>query len=113
MLGYYPGYGVGMSAFVPVTATKIGGASLTAGKPQSVRVTGTSVVPAAGVKTVLLSVTASGATKAATVSAYQAGVKAPVVTALSVGKGGTATGLIPVQPGSGGRVTLAINAGTR
>jgi hypothetical protein len=112
VLGYYPGYGVGTVVFVPVTATKIGGAALTAGKPQSVRVTGTTVVTAAGAKAVLLSITASGAAKAATVSAYQAGVKAPVVSALSVGKGGTATGVIPVQPGSDGRVTLAINAGS-
>jgi hypothetical protein len=112
VLGYFPGYGVQVSAYVPVRATKIGATALAAGKPQSVRATGTSVVPAVGAKTVLLSVTASGATKPATVTAYPAGGKAPVAPALSVGKAGTATGLIPVKPGSGGKVSLAISAGS-
>lgn len=110
VLGYDPVTGHDASVFVPVRATQI--ADGTVGKPAEVKVTGTSVIPAAGAKTVLLAVTASGATRAATVTAYQAGTKEPAVTSLSVGKGGTATGLIPVGPGSGGKVALAISAGS-
>ncbi len=82
-----------------------------AGKPLSVAVTGTSVVPASGASAVLLEVTAAGASKPATVTVYPGGAKEPAATSASLASGGSATALVPVTPGAGGKVSVALSAG--
>ncbi len=121
VVGYHPLTGTVLgSVLVPVRATRIASTAtgtgvpkqpVAAGKPLPVKVTGTSVVPASGASAVLLAVSAAGASAAARVTVYPAGAKAPAVTMASVGKAGTATALIPVTPGAGGKVDVAVSAG--
>jgi hypothetical protein len=119
-VGYDPLTGTPGSVFVPVKPTRVAStangtgvpkAPLAAGHPLAVKVTGTSVVPASGVTGVLLEVTAANATAAARVTAYPSGARPPGTTSVSAGKGGTATALVPVVPGTGGKVALALSAG--
>jgi hypothetical protein len=76
-------------ALVPVSAAQlVSGKQASAGTPLAVTVTGHGGIPGSGV-----------------------GAKEPTATSASVGSGRTATALVPVPAGTGGKVSAAISAG--
>jgi hypothetical protein len=121
VVGYYalPGTAAG-AVLMPVRAARIANTATGAGTPRGplkaagsrvIAVTGTGGVPVTGVAAVLLEVTSAHASAAARVTVYPAGAKRPAVTSASLARGGAATALVPVKPGTGGKVAVAISAG--
>jgi hypothetical protein len=99
--------------FTPVSASQLlSGTPVEAGSPQAVAVTGHGGVPASGVAAVALEVRLSGASAAGHLVAYPDGGGEPGITNVSYAKGANVTELIVVAPGSGGKVDLALSAGT-
>src|SRR5215472_2513428 len=121
VVGYYalPGTAAG-SVLTPVPAARIMNTAtgtgtalgpLKAASPRTLTVTGARGVPATGVTGVLLEVTSAHASAPARVTVYPAGAKRPAITSASLARGGAATALVPVRPGTGGKVSVAISAG--
>jgi uncharacterized delta-60 repeat protein len=114
--GYYrSGTVTAPGAFVSLTPTRILdtrkgiGAPMAPVAPQaalSVQVDGVGGVPVGGAATALLDVTVSRGAQAGDVTAFPTGTARPAVSMLSHGIGQTLTTLVPVQLGSGGRITL-------
>lgn len=81
-------------------------------KRVDLQVTGRGGVPAAGVGSVVLNVTATGATGSGYLTAYPAGVTRPGASSLNfVPARSTANGVV-LKVGTGGKVSLYVSAGT-
>lgn len=89
------------------------GAGRTLGPQQSLvlPLAGVDGVPAAGATAVVLNVTAVGPTRATYLTAYPAGGPRPTASDLSAAAGSTVAGLVTVQLGPTGAVTLFNGAG--
>jgi uncharacterized delta-60 repeat protein len=123
VLGYFrSGSPIVFSGFTPVaparilnTASGVGAAKKPVAAKGSVTftVTGGSNVPETGVSAVVLNVWVAKAKATGNLTAYPATAGVPATTSVPHATGQTVAGLVTVQPGSNGRVTIKNNsAGT-
>jgi subtilisin family serine protease len=96
--------------------TRIGNGAPTAplgqGATIGLQVTGRGGVPATGVSSVVLNVTATGATAASFVTVWPAGVSRPTASSLNLVSGWTGANSVTVAVGAGGVVNIYNNAGS-
>jgi hypothetical protein len=113
--GYYPDAAV----FKPLTPARVLDTRAGLGAPKvrvspggtvDVAVLGRGGVPASGVKTVVLNVTAVSAAAAGFVTVYPGGQSRPTASNLNYAAGGTVPGLAMVKVGADGKVSLYTHA---
>lgn len=117
VVGWYPAFG-NLSTTTPtrILDTRLGlGAStglLAPGGRIDLAVTGSSVVPASGVDSVLLNVTAARPTKDGNLAVWPAGQAVPNSSSLNFTTGTSISGLVVAKVGSNGRVSIRTSAAT-
>jgi hypothetical protein len=87
-------------------------APLVAGSPQSLTVTGGSAAVPSNADSVVLNVTATGATADSYLTVYAAGASKPNASNLNVAAGQTAANLVVAKVGTGGQITITNASGS-
>ena len=117
VVGWYPSYGH-LTTTTPTrlldTRYGIGttGGRLGSGGRVDLQVTGTSVVPASGVDSVLLNLTAASPAGPGWLAAWPTGTAQPTASSLNYSAGTALSGLVVAKVGSNGRVSIATNTAT-
>ncbi|GAA2475266.1 CHAP domain-containing protein [Terrabacter carboxydivorans] len=117
VVGWYPSFG-NLTTTTPtrILDTRYGQGApagrLQPGSRIDLTVTGSSVVPASGVDSVLLNVTAARPTKDGNLAVWPTGAAEPNSSSLNFSSGSSISGLVVAKVGSNGRVSIRTSAAT-
>ena len=117
VVGWYPAFG-NLSTTTPTrildTRSGLGAPTgrLVPGGRIDLAVTGSDVVPASGVDSVLLNVTAARPTKDGNLAVWPTGTTMPNSSSLNFSTGSSVSGLVVAKVGSNGRVSIRTSAAT-